>query len=110
MGYPPLLHLQSEEAYRAHFEAVYCRGPIQTFDGIHVRYRKKKFEHCCFESSRRDGVKDQFSPSRARRLNWIKVALEDPDSERYQGWDKKRKRYDDRRRVRKLRPKRIGHN
>lgn len=99
MAYPPLLDLEDEAAYRAHFEAVYCRGPIEAFDGVQVRFRKRDFDHCCFESSRRDGSKDQFSRPRARRLDWIRAALQDPTSECYQGWDKKRKRYDGRRRV-----------
>lgn len=99
MAYPPLLELPGEAEYRAHFEATYCRGPIRAFDGIEVRFRKRDFDHCCFESSRRDGAKDAFSQPRAKRLDWIKAALQDPSSECYQGWDKKRKRYDGSRRV-----------
>lgn len=99
MAHPPLLHLVSEADYRAHFESLYCCVPVHTFDGIAVRFRKTDFDHCCFESSRRDGVKDRFSSKRAERLDWIKVALEDPNSERYQGWDKARKRYNAKRRV-----------
>lgn len=94
-----MLNLADVAAYRAHFEAAYCHGPIRTFDGIEVRFRKGDFEHCCFESSRRNKVKDKFSKNRARRLDWIKTALEDPNSEQYQGWDKNRKRYDRQRRV-----------
>jgi len=97
--YPPLLNLANEAAYRVHFETTYCQGPIRTFDGIEVRFRKSDFDHCCFESSRRNGVKNKFSPKRAARLDWIKAALEDPSSERYQGWDKNRKRHDPNRRV-----------
>jgi hypothetical protein len=99
LSYPPLLELASEAEYRAHFEATYCRGPIRAFDGIEVRFRQRDFDHCCFESSRRDGNKDTFSLPRARRLDWIKAALQDPQSECYQGWDKKRKCYDGSRRV-----------
>ena len=99
MVYPPLLQLAGEAAYRARYEAVYCVGPVMTFDGIAVRFRKRTFDHCFFESSRRDGVKDRFSLKRAERIDWIKAALEDPHSERYAGWDNKRKRYDARRRV-----------
>lgn len=94
-----MLNLANEAEYRAHFESIYCQGPIRTFDGIEVRFRKSDFDHCCFESSRRDAVKDRFSAKRAKRLNWIKAALEDANSECYQGWDKKRKRHDPRRRV-----------
>jgi hypothetical protein len=99
VAYPILLDLGDMATYRTHFEITYCRAPIKTFDGIQVRFRKRDFDHCCFESSRRDGVKDRFSLPRARRLNWIRAALQDPNSERYQGWDKRRKRYDRRRRV-----------
>ncbi len=99
MSYPSLLCLANETAYRAHFESVYCLGPVATFDGIKVRFRKRDFDHCCFESSQHDKRKDQFSTKRAERLDWIQAALQDPNSERYQGWDKKNKRYDTTRRV-----------
>lgn len=99
MAYPPLLSLADIEAYRSCFVNSYCRGAIQTFDGIDVRFRKRDFEHCCFESSQRDKRKDYFSLRRAERLDWIKAALQDPNSERYQGWDNKNKRYDPKRRV-----------
>ena len=36
---------------------------------------------------------------RAERMDWMKAALQDPEAERYQGWDKSRKRYDKGRRV-----------
>ena len=99
MAYPALVQLASETEYRTRFEAIYCTGTVQTFDGIAVRFRKHQFDHCFFESSRRDGAKDQFSTKRAERIDWIKAALEDSNGERYHGWDKKRKRYDASRRV-----------
>jgi hypothetical protein len=99
MSYPPLLRLATEADYRKHFENSYCRGVITTFDGIAVRFRKQNFDHCFFESSHRDRVKDKFSTRRAERLDWIKVALADPTSERYWGWDRQNKRYDYSRRV-----------
>ena len=94
-----LLQLQSMTRYRTHFERVFCQGPVRTFDGIEVRFRKTDFDHCCFESSKQDGTKDTFSQKRAERLDWIKAALEDENAERYQGWDKHQKRYDPKRRV-----------
>lgn len=99
MTYPPLLRLRSSAEYRLHFENTYCRHTITTFDGIAVRFRTRNFNHCFFESTKRDGVKDSFSPKRAERMDWIKIALEDCNSERYCGWDKSRKCYDRRRRV-----------
>jgi len=97
--YPPLVHYRDPEEYRKHFESVYCQGPILTFDGIEVRFRASDFAHAFYESSRKGSHKDKFSPFRAEKIDWIKVALEDPTSERYQGWDNKRKRYTRKRRV-----------
>lgn len=97
MEYPPLLKCDSSIDYRQHFENIYCRKPITTFDGIQVRFRKRDFNHCFFETvETRD---DTFSVERAERLDWIKVALEDPSSDLRLGWDKRRKKYDKRRRV-----------
>ena len=99
MDYPPLVKLSSEDDYRRRYEYLYCEKPIVTFDGIAVRFRKNQFKHCFFESTKRDKVKDQFSIRRAERIDWIKVALQDPDTERYQGWDREKKRHDKSRRV-----------
>ena len=97
MPYPPLIHYETEAQYRSHFERVYCLKEIVTFDGIAVRFKKNDFEHAFYESS--STKDDTFSHGRAQRIDWIKAALEDPKSERYLGWDNKRKRYDRRRRV-----------
>lgn len=99
MLYPPLVEYDSETDYQAHFERVYCSGPVMTFDGLEVRFRKRDFGHCFFESSCRDGKKDVFSKGRAKCIDWIKATLQDPSSELYVGWDKKKKRYDRKRRV-----------
>lgn len=97
MSYPPLVNYQTELEYRSHFEQSYCQGPIVTFDGIAVRFRKDDFDHAFFESVH--AKDDTFSTLRAERIDWIKAALLDPQSERYVGWDNKRKRYDGKRRV-----------
>ena len=94
MPYPPLVYYETEAQYRAHFERVYCKRPITTFDGIKVWFRKDHFNHCFFESTRRNQIKDQFSRLRAERVNWIKAALQDPKASLYVGWDRKRKRND----------------
>lgn len=99
MDYLPYRIYATEFEYCAHFAEVYCKCPIVTFDGIAVRFRKNNFIHCCFESSRRDATKDRFSPERAKRIDWIKAALEDPRAELYIGWDCTKKNYDDTRRV-----------
>lgn len=97
MPYPPLINFSSEADCQAHFERIYCCGPIMTFDEIAVRFRKSDFKHCFFESV--NAKDDTFSPKRAARIDWIKAALEDVTSERFVGWDSKKKRYDRNRRV-----------
>jgi hypothetical protein len=91
MPSPAKVIYASENEYRQHFHRVYCQGPIITFDGIEVRFRREDFDHCMFESSKRDGSKDRFSKERSERIDWIKATLESADAELYQGWDKGRK-------------------
>ena len=93
MPVPPKVIYPAVAEYRQHFERVYCNGTILTFDGIAVRFRKEDFDHCMFESSKRDKVKDQFSKERSERIDWIKATLENPEAELYQGWDGKQKCY-----------------
>lgn len=99
MSYPALKTLASEADYRTYFEATYCIGPLTTFDGIAVRFRKSDFDHCFFECSNRDGNKDTFSNPRTERIDWIKATLEDKTASIYVGWNKGRKLYDRTRRV-----------
>ena len=97
MEYPPLVKYDSAAKYRQHFENIYCRKPVVTFDGIQVRFRKRDFNHCFFDSIK--SKDDTFSQLRAERIDWIKTTLEDPSSELHVGWDKRKKKYDSRRRV-----------
>ncbi len=99
MLYPALVYYKDEKEYQRHYKRVYCSSMIVTFDGIKVRFRKDRYQHDFYESSRRAGKKDVFSKKRAERIDWIKAALADPQSERYVGWDNKKKRYDHNRRV-----------
>lgn len=96
---PPLLEHGKLEVYRGFYKVNYCLKPIRTHDGIAVRFQQRQFDHITRESSNCDGVKDTFSPERAKRLGWIKLALEDPELILRAGWDKKTKRYDHKRRV-----------
>ncbi len=99
MEYPPFVKYATSDEYRAHYETIYCRHGISTFDGILVRFRRSQFQHAFYESSRQDGKKDKFSAVRAERIDWIKAALEDSESERFQGWDRERGIYSRKRRV-----------
>lgn len=90
LDYPPLVQYSSEQQYRTHFERVYCRGAIATFDGVAVRFRKTQFFHCFFESL--VAKDDTFSQKRAERVDWIKATLQDPTAELRVGWDNQKKR------------------
>lgn len=96
--YPDLLELANKDAYRARFEALYCCGPLMTFDGISVRFRLSDFNHA-FYSSNRLVKKVGFSIIRAQRMEWINVALKDRDAELFQGWDWKTRQVEPERRV-----------
>jgi hypothetical protein len=99
MPLPPLLQLPDEAAYRQHFVSAYCRGAIETHDGIRVFFRQHQFDHAFYESTNRDGAKDAFSWVRAERMNWIDATLTDQAAIRYQGWVAKTRTYDPARRV-----------
>ena len=83
---PQLLRLPDVDAYRRHFIANYCRNRIVTHDNYRVIFRPDDFGHAFYESPRRDGIKDEFSPIRAERMEWIAATLSDPSSDRYKGW------------------------
>lgn len=89
---PPRLLSGSIEDYRSHFENDYCHKPLITFDDMPVYFRKKDFDHCMFESTRRDGSKNLFSKVRAERIDWIRATLQNSKAELYQGWDRRRRR------------------
>lgn len=99
MALPPLVNFATVAEYRAHFERVYCRGNIRTFDGIRVHFTAGKFGHMFYESTARDGRKDVFSSVRAQRIDWIKATLEHPRAALFEGWDKSSRQYDATRRV-----------
>lgn len=99
MALPPLVHYATVAEYRSHYEGVYCRGNIVTFDGIRVYFGAGKFGHTFYESTSRDGRKDVFSPVRAQRIDWIKATLEHPTAALFEGWDKSSRQHDATRRV-----------
>ena len=100
MALPPLVHYATVAEYRSHYERIYCRGNIQTFDGIRVYFKASKFGHSFYESTAQDGRKDIFSWVRARRIDWIKATLENPKAALFQGWNKDSCQYDATRRCR----------
>tara|TARA_R110001583_G_scaffold45139_3_gene142532 strand:- start:716 stop:1183 length:468 start_codon:yes stop_codon:yes gene_type:complete len=100
MSLPPLLHYGSVAEYKRHYERCYQRSTIITFDGIRVYFKPQKFGHAFYENSqKRKGPKDEFSPVRAQRMDWIKATLENPNAKIYQGWNKEIRAYQEDRRV-----------
>ena len=97
--YPPFLELDSEEKYREHFHNEYCAGPIPTFDGIMVRFRRRDFDHAFFESSSPNSKDDTFSDDRAKRMDWVKLALSDPSADIRVGYNNRLRQDDFARRV-----------
>jgi hypothetical protein len=90
---PPLVNYNTVQEYRTHYEANYCQRPIVTFDGIKVFFARIKFEHAFYESSDRRGSNDVFSHVRADRMDWIRHTLQNANADKYQGWDKRKKKY-----------------
>jgi len=100
MGSCPIkVYYKTANEYKGHFMRVYCSGPIITFDGIPVRFRLNDFDHCMYESSGKNMIKDVFSRDRAERIIWIAETLTNPFADLYIGWDKKKKIFDPESRV-----------
>lgn len=68
--------------------------PLNTFDGYMVSFKRERFEHAFYKSSKRNDEKDYFSFERAERIDWIETTLKDPDSILRVGYDNKKKRND----------------
>jgi hypothetical protein len=79
MEFPPLVDYATEAEYRDHYERCYVNAQtITTVDGIPVRFFEETFEHAFFKSSdRRDPQKDTFARERAKRIDWIRFAIEE---------------------------------
>lgn len=104
---PPLVHLDSEDAYYERFVAIYCSGnSIITWDGLPVVFYPEMFTHAFYKRKSRSwkAKKDSFDVSRGERVDWIKAVLEDPSIVPYQGYNKATGTYDGSRRVAFLTP------
>lgn len=105
MNVPDLIALSSPEEYKKYYVEKYCKKDLVTFEGIKVKFYEDRFAHAFYESSDKSkGNKDIFSIERAKRIDWIEYALKNPKAELYVGWDKKRKKYDNSRRVALITP------
>lgn len=93
----PLLLSGGVDAYREHFHQNYCAAPVTLVhsDGpIQVFFDRASFDHAFFESTNRDGSKDEFSMSRAVRMPQIAEMLGGGWSALHAGWNKKVGTYD----------------
>lgn len=100
MSQPALLMLNGILEYKKHYESMYCRAEIFTADSIRVYFQPQKFGHAFYENSQhKPGPKDQFSPARAQRMDWIKSTLIHPEALLFFGWDKDNRVYEKSRRV-----------
>ena len=95
-------HRMTEAELRQLWSDEYCdpMKPIETFDGIQVRFYSEMFDHAFFESrDRKKKDKSELSYPRCERLLWIKETLQDATAILKEGWLKEVKRYDKLRRV-----------
>ncbi|MCK5740806.1 MAG: hypothetical protein KAH48_01200 [Chlorobi bacterium] len=92
----------TEQQFRDLWKNEYCdkSKPIHTFDDILVRFYEDMFDHAFYESyNTKAKDKSILSLNRLQKMLWIKDTLEDPDSIRKKGWDRKRRTYLNSRRV-----------
>lgn len=94
---PPLLDLLDQAAYHAHYIQMLCKSPTTCCDGIVVYFGRNTFYHAFFESV--VFKDDTFSLKRAERMDWIVATLQDPNSDRFQGWCSRKKVHEPHRRV-----------
>lgn len=87
------LLLAHEDDYRSHYIQNFTKRPVPLrlpTGSAPVYFSPGRFDHAFFESSLRDGQKDQFSLERARRMDEISNALQDLSLDRRAGWDPKK--------------------
>jgi hypothetical protein len=97
---PPLLHLPDADAYRQHYISKLYNVSVETFDGIHVGFAYRGFDHAFFKSlNRRAKDKSVFDQERAERMDWIPWALANPTCLIKQAWRSEWKAFDPTRRV-----------
>jgi hypothetical protein len=95
-------HRMTEAELRQLWSDEYCdhTNPIETFDGIQVRFYSDMFEHAFFESSNwKKKDKSELSYPRCERMLWIKDVLQDDTAILKEGWLKEEKKYSKMRRV-----------
>ncbi|MCD1267821.1 hypothetical protein B5M43_003030 [Microbacterium sp. MEC084] len=91
------LELPGEADYRAYYLENLTRAPLPLRTSVGnapVYFDRHRFDHAFFESTNRDGVKNQFSLPRARHMDEIGAILASSTADRRAGWDSKRRTHD----------------
>ena len=95
-----IAEVRREAEMREIWKNEYCKKPIETFDGVLVRFYEDMFDHCFFESANRKAKdKSILSLNRLEKMLWIKSVLQDKDAVLKKGWDNVEKIYFKDRRV-----------
>lgn len=84
-----MLNLADEDEYRQHYVDNFTRRPLMlpaSSGPAPIYFAASTFDHAFFESTRRDGAKDQFSLARAERMDLLPTAISDPAADRRAGW------------------------
>ena len=88
MAFPDFVEYATEEEYREHYRRCYVnQNVIVTVDGIPVRFFAEVFDHAFYKASDRNrSEKDTFAPERAKRIDWIRFAIEEGGRVEYFEW------------------------
>lgn len=78
--YCPFVEYATVAEYRKHFLSKFCWTPLITFDSVAVTFQREDFGHAFFSNG-------CFSWPRAKRIDWIAKALQDPSAWLCPGWD-----------------------
>ncbi len=84
---PDFVEYEDAQSYFEHYKSTYCRETITTTEGVRVYFKQDKFWHAFYEADPKTGRKKQtISEGRAKRINWIKAAIESASAEHYKGY------------------------
>ena len=99
MGYPPFRKFKDAAECEQYYKVKYCAAKITTFDNIRVFFPAGSFKHAFIKAQiEKFQIKPVCSrPSRTNRLDYFCII--DTNAELFCGWDNKKKKIDENRRV-----------
>lgn len=90
-----VLILPGDNEYRSHYQSTLANGPkgFRLGDGstVPVFFDRGAFDHAFFTSTPGNTTKGPLDRGRAERMNDIAPTLLDSQSDRFAGWDKRKK-------------------